>query len=348
MASQVFSITELARTGAAKLVPTSSVFRWDAKTHTAPIASISPPLRVATNRSEPPGSNQVVEQVLTCTWQPFKVQGHWDDKWAGQGFAKKTFEEFRRMVARTPLVRLELSFISMTGLITEFIPTYHDDHFMEWEFQFSPHAFSDDTTLGFAIPPTIRPTREHVALGDELIKLIDEKMLDAKLLPMRGTTVAELLAENASLNSDIFALLAAVDIPDLDAVRQLRHMAARFRSIRDAAQRLVVGLSKVRSDVELAFDDAVLTLRFDIWVKDTASLARQLVLRSHEAERDCTAQADARPKSLHRPYAGESLFQISLKYYGTPGEWRRIYDANRLSSLLLTGEEELIIPERSA
>jgi hypothetical protein len=43
---------------------------------------------------------------------------------------------------------------------------------------------------------------------------------------------------------------------------------------------------------------------------------------------------------------GESLYAISRKFYGTPHAWRLIYDRNHLTSVTLTGDEILIIPER--
>jgi nucleoid-associated protein YgaU len=77
-------------------------------------------------------------------------------------------------------------------------------------------------------------------------------------------------------------------------------------------------------------------------------VARLAIVGADEAERDMRTRAKASPRAIHRPYAGESLYRISERYYGTPSAWRRIYEANNLSSLVLAGTEELLIPEASA
>ncbi len=349
MAAKVFSITELRRTGAGLLaLPTS--FRWSADSHTAPIGTLSPPLRVSTTREEPTGSQEVIEQVTSVAWQPFSVRGHWNDNWAGKGFAKRTFEEFRKMVARAPLVRMEMSFITLQGLITEFVPAYHNDNFIEWSFTFSPHRFGDDNLRpGGIVPPTVRPTREHVSAAEEKFNLMTAAFDDVTDLPFSDESIPALGSDFELIDENLTAARFSVDQGlELDPISKLRSLAARFRGIRDTSQRAVLTVGKMRSDLSLAFNDAIMTLRFDVWVRDTAALGRQTALGAHEAEKDCHAQANARPRAIHRPYKGESLAAISLRYYGTPKNWRLIYQKNRLDTLELNGTEELVIPERAA
>lgn len=349
-ATRVFSVTELRRTGQGVIEPTLVQFRFDAKSHTAPVTELAPILRVTTKRDEPVGSTEVVEQVLVAAWQPFSIKGHWDDKWAGFGFAQNTLLEFRKLVARGSLVRIEFEELSLEGIITEFAPHYIRRTRIEWEFTFSPHKFGDgEARVGLIVQPTSRPTREHVAEAERIAGLLADAREAARSIPQTGTSLADVGEELGQIDINIGAARISSDRGiEVDAVRQLTSLAARFRGIRDGTQRVVNSLTKLRSDSHVAFDDAIATLRFDVWVKNSAADGRRLAVRSSDAERDMRLQAAARPRAIYRPFAGESLYAIAIRFYGSPEDWRRIYSANRLSSLRLEGTEELLIPERAA
>lgn len=349
-ANRIFSVTELRRTGQGVIEPTLVQFRFDAKSHTAPVTELAPTLRVMTSRDEPVGSTEVSEQVLVAAWQPFAIRGHWDDKWAGRGFAMATMTEFRRLVARGSLVRIEFEELSLQGLITEFTPHYQRRTRIEWEFTFSPHQFGDgETRVGLVVQPTSRPVREHVAETERLMAGLNAQRDAARAIAMKDASFTSIGDQLGAIQINIGAARISSDRGiEVDAVRQLTSLGARFRGVRDGTQRLVQSLTKLRSDTTVAFDDAIGTMRCDIWVKQSAADARRLAVRSHDAERDVRLQAAARPRAIYRPYAGESLYQVATKFYGSPNDWRRIYSANRLSSLQLRGDEELLIPERAA
>ena len=294
---------------------------------------------------------------MSASWQPFQIRGAWNDSWArnelsfnGRGYAKRMFEEFSKLVSRGSMVRVEMSFIWIEGLITEFTPRYHNDNFIEWEFTLSPHNVNDFfVTDALVAEPSITPSREHVAQIEDFMEELQGDLDAAADIPMSDNSWPEMAAEFGSIDRDTHAARLAADsgIGD-DPVRGLRSLAAKFRGIRDSAHRAQLQAIKLRSDLQLAFDDAMVTLRFESWAKDTARGCRLLALRSGAAERDALAQAEAKPRAVHRPYAGETLYQISAKYYGTPDHWRAIYAKNRLTSIRLDGTEELIIPERAA
>lgn len=349
-ANRVFSITELRRTGAGVLVATPVSFRWDAKTHTAPITEIAPPLRVQTVREEPPGSGDVVEQVVSVAWQPFRMNGLWDDKWAGAGFAVATLDQFRKLVARASLVRIEFESISIVGLLTEFVPHYKRASHIEWEVTFSPHQFGDgEIRAGTIIRPTTRPTRDHVAAAEAAAGELRAQRDRARALALNDSLFSDTGSLLDTILTNIDAARSAADegLQD-DPARKLVALASRMRAVRDGAQAAINAFVKVRSDTKVAFDDATQTLRFDVWTRQTAADARRLAVRSHEAETDFRAQAEARPKAIYRPARGESLYFIATKFFGTPNAWRQIYQQNRLSSLFLDGTEELLIPQRAA
>ena len=73
--SSEMTITELRRTGAGTLEDVRVVFRWTGVEHSAPQGDLELHLMVKTVRKEMPGSNEVVEQGLAATWQPFLVTG---------------------------------------------------------------------------------------------------------------------------------------------------------------------------------------------------------------------------------------------------------------------------------
>lgn len=50
------------------------------------------------------------------------------------------------------------------------------------------------------------------------------------------------------------------------------------------------------------------------------------------------------PLRIYRPVQGDTLQSISNLFYGTPEQWREIYDQNELDSTDLSGIEELEIP----
>lgn len=347
-ANRVFSITELRRTGQGVIEPTLVTFRFDAKTHTAPADSISPQLRVTTSRDEPPGSTDVIEQVISVAWQPFEVHGAWDDKWAGSGYASATLLEFRKLVARASLVRIEFEELSFDGLITDFTFHYLRQTRIEWEFTLSPHRMGDgETRVGVIVQPTSRPTREHVAEAERMAAELASRREAARSIPLKDDSFSILGVNLDSIQANIAAARVSSDRGiEVDAVRQLTSLGSRFRGVRDNAQRTANDLAKLRSDTQVAFDDAIQTLKFDSWTRNTAADTRRLSVRSSEAERDMRAQAAARPRALYRPFAGESLYAIATKFFGSPAAWRAIYSENNLASLVLEGTEELRIPER--
>ena len=50
------------------------------------------------------------------------------------------------------------------------------------------------------------------------------------------------------------------------------------------------------------------------------------------------------PKARYKVQAGDTLQRISIKYYGTPNSWDKIYDHNKLTSTDLTRGTVLEIP----
>src|SRR5512138_2155837 len=132
-------ITELRRTGSS-VDPTPTVFRWTSDTHSSMTNPLALKLKVTTMRRMPAGGEMPVEQVMSASWEPFTVEGEWNDKWAGRGFAQSMKLEFPRMVGRTQLVRLQIDQESLVGLITDLQTTYYTRDRVAYSFTFSPHV----------------------------------------------------------------------------------------------------------------------------------------------------------------------------------------------------------------
>ena len=343
-------ITELRRVGQAT-EPTPVVFRWTSDTHTSMVGRLQTPLKVNTSRRMPAGASRPIEQVMSVEWTPFTVEGEWNDKWAGQGFAQDTKREFARMVGRTPLVRLQIDQESFVGLITGFTPTYETRDRQGYSFTFSPHenelVGSFDASAN-QVPP--QPLNQRVDTAEAFI----DALLSASDIASTAIQVKDFDIEDSKTSLAVLQVSVKAASDALtnnvagDATRQLLALAGQFRKVRSSAVELQLSVADKRSDLTVAFDDAISILRFDEWRTAVTRDAMSAAGTSRDAEIDLRAKAARKTKAIHRAKEGESLERISLRYYGTADNWSAIYAANNLSSLILEGGELLVIPERTA
>jgi hypothetical protein len=351
--SRVFTITELQRTGQGQLVATPVVFRWPSSSHAAPHDAIEIPLQVKTVRSENPGSDEVTEQVLAATWQPFDVQGEWNDQYGGAGFAMGTYRDFGRLVARASLVRIEIEQLSVVGLITNFTPRYERETVVGYKFTFSPHqheTVGNQRTIGPATQVATRPLSAHLTDAKNAVAALDDSTQAAVVMP-RATALDTIKSglDKVLVLQSIIARLERTLSEGLgaDAVRKLTAIAAQFRALLQGALDLAKHYEGSRGADDDSTGHPVAALRLSEHARTAQAQARVLASKSLAAERDALARARTKPRAIHRPFAGESLYRISQRYYGTPDEWRTIYNANHLRTLVLAGTEELIIPDKA-
>ncbi len=341
----VFAITALKRTGAGALAADQERFEWDPGTHTSPRADIEFPLSVRTVRDEHAGTNRPVEQVLSVAWQPFHIEGEWRDAWAGAGFAMTTTRAFTDMVARAPLVRVELDEWNIVGLITDFVPRYLDSQRVAWRIAFSPHYHEQDQVSAAVIPPAVTSVATHVQVLAETTaqaRIIHEQ---AATLPFATDAHECATASLDNLAAEIDEFSAAVTGPVSTGVGQARAQLSQFRRVQGAAQRTIETAATLRADVEMAVADAVNLLTADEWARELGRYARLVLLRADEGATSSQALAEATATRRYRPYAGESVYAVAQRFYGTADDWRRIADANQLAALRFSGTEELVIPE---
>ena len=343
------TITELRRTGAGILEPTPTVLRWTSGEQSAPRGTIPHQLTVKTVRQEVPGSEQPVEQVLAATWQPFELSGWWDDRYAGRGFAARTYDEVARLVQRGSLVRVQLDQLAFVGIITEFKPEYRTRDRIGWALVLSPHQ---NETVGEARAATpavqaIQPVSRHVAAASATVDTLTAAHADAGGIPL-ATDLHDTAGDDLDALGSVTAKLRSASEAgfEQDAAQRLLGVSALFRGVRGAAQAIPQRFARARSTAQVAYGDVVQTLRFEEWARTAGADARRAIWGAEKASTDLRVQARQRPRAVHRARAGESLKRISQRYYGTADGWRAIYEANNLASLTLVGTEELVIPER--
>jgi hypothetical protein len=123
-------------------------------------------------------------------------------------------------------------------------------------------------------------------------------------------------------------------------------MVNAYESLQTACADAVAAFNTDSStDDVLAFDDALLILQYETWVRETLADLRLLITLCFRIAQDLRRLAAPKALALYRPHAGESLYGISTRFYGTPFNWQLIATRNNLTDFTLTGFELLVIPD---
>lgn len=352
MPQRQFTIVELQRTEQGGFIETPFKFVWTAERQSGPRGPWEFETRVRTVRKDYPGADEPSEQILGTNYEPFQLQGIWDDKYNGQGFAVQTWQSFEQMTQRTPLVRVSFEQIYFTGVLTNFKISYFRANRIGWEFTMSPHfrLTPGDARRQRQTPPVV--TYRPVDYSRQIRTLIDAALTAHGEAP-RGQAAGDTIGQIGT------ALGAIVEKSDLIeraitgrmltgslgiAVNPVSVVAQAFAAMRIQTQALLNLTQAATVTGALAWDSGIGILAWESWVRGIAFLTRQLALQADLAARQLAAQAQGRPLAFYRPGQGESLYGISNRFYGTPHKWRDILDRNGLSVMVLTGAELLIIP----
>jgi len=360
-------ITELRRAGDGSLEDTPVMFRWTSAEHASPQGDLNLHLQVKTVRREIPGSNRVVEHAMSATWQPFELNGEWDDKWGNRRFPSNTtltrtgpyafemFREFARMITRMPLVRVELDALSFVGILTDLKVMFRTQTKIMWSATLSPHTnetITIDTQLSKprqSLPKWVEDTNDitvRLGAGFDLV----HGTLPTSTLPGLSFKTPQLSAfelKMLEINDALDRLQGIVqDGFQSETESKLLLMASTFRRMRAASYSAFTYLKNSAPDESLGFQDALEQMRYKEWTCGSIEEFWRLIGLARDAELDCRSRAKQKPRAIYYPKEGESLERISLRFYGTADNWRAIYDKNNLSSLVLDGTEELVIPER--
>ncbi len=351
--NKVFIITESGSGLGLSFNETPAKFEWDAKTQSSPRQAWEWVLRMRTVRTEYPGTERPTEQILGPHYEPFDLSGVWDDRYAGSGFAKETLDAFEAMVKRGRLVTVQFEDISFEGIITNFKPSYHRKYQIGYSFTLSPHAKNGDG------PVTNEPNKSWVESADVNPDTMSDRIkniiiaaslihLDAPKIFINGSlhaTVSTALGVWVSHANTINSILANQVISTADEVNSFARLTQSFVALKQSAIDMLPELRSQSTTTALAFEGPVPVLDFESWARGLSRAARELVVAAHESARNLARFTASRPLALYRPRAGESLYNVSIRFFGTPHRWKDIYDRNGLFEFTLDGSEILVIPQ---
>jgi len=244
----------------------------------------------------------------------------------------------------------EIEGISFTGIITGYKPTYFTSFRTGYEFTLSPHfqVQGGDTRRGRILAPKVADPGLYLLQVDAII----DAALDVHAAAPKPYVASDLVATTFASLSDwqnrADTINAVIDTRVLstgdDGPNSVARVAQSFAAMGASAAALLPSYAAVSTSTDLAYDSAVVNLQFEVWKREMAFQARQLVVACFNATRDLGTLVDPQAKAIYRPRAGESLYGISNRFYGTPHRWRDIATRNRLQGFTLGGTEVLVIP----
>lgn len=359
---RMLTITELARVdtpAGIDFVPSGVEFKFSRDNFSGPRGPQAFGIQLRTSRQDLPGSEEPVEQVLGWNYTPFTVTGVWDDRYAGKGYAEQTRRAFEDMVKRGNLIKYQFEQLSIRGLITAFNVNWKRADMIGYSFTISPHYRYKGESIKVDPNSTNRVTidpRTSVAKARQALELLKA---DQDLASIRANARVQQLLKSSAF-SDINSALDTVESgisraeqtvqneilkPGQDAANALNRGAQAMNSVKTAISTLLSTSRSIIASADMSTSSLVENLKFESWSRTLSGDASQMALVSDKAQSDLALRAQPKPKRLHRVRQGESLYQISTMYYGTPFHWRDILQANNLSSIVLTGGELLVIPE---
>lgn len=82
-----------------------------------------------------------------------------------------------------------------------------------------------------------------------------------------------------------------------------------------------------------------------IWLKELRRTCAVSAANLVETQKQLEMQAKIAPKTEHLVQEGDTPERLSMIYYGTPHDWPKILERNKLNTTDLTMGQILIIPE---
>ena len=359
MAAGIFTITELLRYGATRTeAETGDIFRWtNDRLSTKVGGARAAPMRpwtmggqLRTSRTDYPGARTPSEQVLGPHHVPFTLSGRFDDRYNFPGYAVKEQRRFEALCRRGNPVRIQFQNQAFECLITEWSFDYHRAWYIQYSFTVSVHDRPDQLDRSDRSPPKTKSPQEAAdQLGLVTITMLENIGIAPKFL-LASQIVVETNARIGTLTDTRDGIGATLDsrefAVDTNTQSPFARLATQFRTAARTATDLLQDLAEVRSDVDLGAKTVGGVLDFEDWSRTLRFQSRALLGLGRQAAQDLEERNEPDALAVYRPAAGESLYAISRRFYGTPFAWRLIADHNNLSSVTLTGDELLVIPER--
>lgn len=361
MAAGTFTIQEIKRIGATRTQANiGETFEWTSdRTPNDPSlgGARAAPLRpwtfgtaLRTVRTDYPGAKTPSEQVLGPNHKPFSLTGRFDDRYNFPGYAVQEMRRFEAMVRRGNLVRIGFQNQAFEALITDLSFDYHREWYIGYTITVSTHDRPDDFTIEDRSPSTARSVQGAFDEMDFVVQALATVQTEAPASYLEGSINADAQADTDALLVAQDSLANTVDERELrigpETIGPFKRIATQFRTVGNLAFSLSNNLIALRSDVSMGVRTALSVLNFEDWSRSMRFNARIILGSSQVASRDIEERDEAEAIALYRPTAGESLYAISRRFYGTPNAWRLIAERNALQTTNLDGTELLIIPER--
>jgi hypothetical protein len=311
-------------------------------------------------RTDYPGGTVPTEQVISAVHRDHEFAGEWSDKWNFQGYAVAEMTRFEEMVRRGNRVRIQYQEQVFEGLIAEWEFPYRGDWCIRYHFVFSTHRRMTDPTNA---PKVGSAFFQGKYIGSDPTAADAQAMVDRVMfdlfagmdgMPRQAfsTTIADdvsdILGDIAGARNAVADAIAWPVDKAAPIVNGFRGLATQFRTVKTQSAALVEKLVDLRSDTALAYQDVKTLVDFEDWSRSARYFGRQLVGDSDRAARAMDARAEPATLRTYRPSSGESLYAIAQRFYGTPHAWTTIAKRNHLTTVTLTGDELLVIPERGS
>ncbi len=301
-------------------------------------------------RTNYPGSRKPSVQILGPAKGPSTLSGRFDDRYNFSGYAIAEMRRFEEMCERGNPVLCQFLSITREGIIIDWKLDYRREWYIPYEFTLDVHDNPSQPNDLDRSPDSVDTPSSHFDNLDATIQAMLEIHDTVPASLMAGTLAADTTANLTSILTNRDSLGATLDNRELNPpenpVDAFTRLATQFRSARASVFNAVVGLAAARSNVDMAVQTAMGVLDFETWTRGIRFMGRIAIGRGFQGDRACTKRASPDAKRLYRPQAGESLYAISRKFYGTPFAWRLIYERNALTTWVLTGAEILVIPDR--
>ena len=314
-------------------------------------------LAIRMERTDYTGAKTPTLQLLGSGYEPQTFNGTWDDRYNFRGYAVQEQRRFEAMTKRMNLVRVSFQEQTFEGVIKNVRSVYLRDGKIRYSFEFEIYDRAGSVDVSDRSPKGPKsPTEAYDDLNDAMnaVLLLDEetRQSDGLESAMNTDTTDTVKAALSNMAQGRNALGDTLDQRELsveagrDFTSPFRRIGTQFRTVSAEAFGLIQTLQEVRSDTEMSARTVMGVLAFEEWSRSLRFQARVLMNNSSEAASEMDEREEPNVTRVYRPSAGESLYAISRRFYGTAHAWRLIADRNNLDDFELSGDEILIIPER--
>lgn len=294
------------------------------------------------------GARTPSRQVLGPEWKPQSFRGSFDDRYNFPGYALDMKRRFEALAERGALVRITFETEAWEGYLDDWDLTYQRAWDIPYRFVFTPQGRPQDRSLADRSPATVPSISTSFDDLDVAVQALLDTHQGAPSNDLAGTIADDALAQLSGMAVQRDDISTSLDAGDFSGAptSQLRQLATKMRAVHGFASDLIANLADARADNDLVTLSAIRMLDFEDWSRSLRYQARVAMGQARLSSNDLEERSDGHADRLYRVQAGENLYQLSTRFYGTPHAWGIIADRNDLSTYLLEGGEVLMIPER--